>query len=72
MLKEDKRGESMPEVVYMRVLTLEKLMGWKNCDIRYVVHNGNYNDISLEAYKRNIILVPISLRRYRAESGKRW
>lgn len=62
----------MAEVVYIRVLTLERMMGWKNCEILFVKHNGNYADISLEAYKRNIVLTSVSMKRYRAESGKRW
>lgn len=61
----------MAEVIYMRVLTRERVMGWRNCEIRYVSHDGNFSDISLEAYMRNITLAPISQRKFNEETRKK-
>ena len=61
----------MREVIYERVITGPKLQGRKDCEIRYVHHDGNFNDISFDAFRRNITLAPISQRKFDEETRKR-
>lgn len=58
----------MGEVIYERVITGPKLQGRKDCEIRYVHHDGNFSDISFEAFRRNITLAPISQRKFNEET----
>ena len=57
----------MGEVIYEKVLTVGKLQGRKDCEIRFVRHDGNFADISLQAFKRNITLAPMTRRLFEAE-----
>lgn len=61
----------MGEVIYERVITGAKLQGRKNCEIRYVRYDGNFSDISFQAFIRNITLAPISQRKFNVETLKR-
>lgn len=59
-------------VFYEKVLDLSKLYGRKDCEIMYVYHKGNFQDLSKEAYDRKILITSISIGEYKRVTGKKW
>lgn len=59
-------------VYYERVLDWSKLQGRKDCEIMYVTHKGNFEELCRQALKRRIVITSISIREYREATGKKW
>lgn len=60
----------MKKVEYIRVLDFMALIGRKDCEIFYITHKGNYNDLAKMAFDRNIIITSISKKEYETQEGK--
>lgn len=51
-------------IIYEKTLTMTKLRGRRDCEIRYVESDGSFYDLSFEAHKRNIVLTSISFEKF--------
>lgn len=54
----------MRNIEYVRVLDIMALIGRKDCEIYYVTHKGNYNELVKIACDRNIVITSISNKEY--------
>lgn len=54
----------MRKIEYVRVLDIMVLIGRKDCEIYYITHKGNYNELIKIACDRNIIITSISKKEY--------
>ena len=59
-------------VYYERILDFSKLQGRKDCEIMYVYHKGDFQDLCKQALDRRIMITSISTREYREATGKKW
>ena len=59
-------------VYYERVLDWSKLQGRKDCEIMYVYHKGNFQDLCKQAHDRKIRITSISMKEYCKATGNKW
>lgn len=59
-------------VYYEKVLDWSKLQGRKDCEIMYVYHKGNFQDLCKQAHDRKIWITSISMKEYCNATGKKW
>ena len=55
------------QTIYETVISIEKLKGRKNCEIRYAKYKGNYEEIAKEADRKSIILTSMTMRDFYRE-----
>ena len=54
----------MRKIDYIRVLDVMSLIGKKDCEIFYVKHVGDFQELSKMASERNVVITSISKRMY--------
>lgn len=57
-------------IVFVEILDMSTLQGRKNCEIAYVKHRGNFEELMKEAYIRNISTRSVSYKTFREETEK--
>lgn len=54
----------MRKIEYVRVLDIMTLIGQKDCEIFYIKHVGNFQELSKMACERNCTITSISKKEY--------
>ena len=49
---------------YTETLSIDTLMGRRNCEVRYVRHRGDFSELSTIALRKNIVLTWVSVHEY--------